>query len=439
MLTRCPQCFAWFRIRAEHLSVANGLVTCGRCDHVFNALTSLIEESAARPPPAPPRIEMLADAGAARAADEAQVLAEAQALAEAPASTPAPFKFVSIVATPSVTPSRAGAPATVVTTVAAHSVSAPPSLSLQTLATVVTESAERHNDAASTLSADDLPFVDTSAFAIDLPPIDAATDDIDIGPISTEIDDLDISDFDFSAVDNDEPDLKAAEIDSTDPKFREPANELATSISPLPLIVAHDGDVSPTSDAALIDRDLTGPPPAPDPPSVLLDDLAALHAAPRPSAWRSVAWALFGLMLTAVAALQVTFIERQPLLVQVPAAAWVIDRLCERLPCLERRQAASSVRLLARDVREHPSYRDALLVNATIVNDAKTPSPYPVIDLRLRDAAGNVLAARQFQPAEYLDQSIALAAGMPAERPVYIVLELAGSASNAVSFEFTFL
>ena len=97
------------------------------------------------------------------------------------------------------------------------------------------------------------------------------------------------------------------------------------------------------------------------------------------------------------------------------------------------------MRLLARDVREHPQYRDALLVNATIVNQASTATPFPVIDLRLRDAAGRVLSARQFRPAEYLDQSIPIELGMPSARPVYIVLELAGNAADAVSFEFTFL
>ena len=430
MLTRCPHCFAWFRVRAEHLSLANGLVTCGRCEHVFNALASLIEESAATQTPVPPRIELLADAGAA------QALVETQALADTQASTPAPLTFVSVLASPSVTPTRAGASASVVTMAAAHSVTAASSLSTQTPVSAALDGTALQNDVASAVSVADLPGADAGPFEINLPPIAEPTGDIDIGPISTEIDELDISDFDFSAVDDDEQDLEA---DSTDPKFHAQAKQVPASISPLPLILAHDDDASQISDPPLVDEDLSGPPPTNQTPPVLLDDLAALNAAPRPSAWRAVAWTLFGLALTASAVLQVAFIERQPLLAQVPAAAWVIDHLCARVPCLERRQAASSVRLLARDVREHPSYRDALLVNATIVNDAKTPSPYPVIDLRLRDAAGNVLSARQFQPAEYLDQSIALAAGMPSERPVYIVLELAGSASNAVSFEFTFL
>lgn len=376
MLTRCPHCFAWFRVRAEQLSVANGLVTCGRCEQVFNALSSLLEDSATTQRPVPPRIEILAEP------------AQAQVLIEAQASPPTALTFVSVVATPSVVPQRAGAAAAVITTVAAHRVTASSPLSGERFETASIENAAPRSDERIESRADDPLLVDARALKIDLPPVNEAVDSLDIDPVSTTLDELDISDLNFSAVDDHVQNVEAG---------------------------AHDV------------------------PAVLIDDLVALSAAPRPAAARAIAWTLFGLALAVLAALQVAFIERQPLLVQVPAAARVIDSLCARLPCLERREAAASVRLLARDVREHPSYRDALLVNATIVNDAKTPSPYPVIDLRLRDAAGNVLSARQFQPREYLDQSIALAVGMPSDRPVYIVLELAGSASNAVSFEFTFL
>ena len=45
MITRCPQYHAWFRVTAEHLREANGFVTCGECDAVFDALTTLIEET----------------------------------------------------------------------------------------------------------------------------------------------------------------------------------------------------------------------------------------------------------------------------------------------------------------------------------------------------------------------------------------------------------
>ncbi|MCB1865468.1 MAG: zinc-ribbon and DUF3426 domain-containing protein [Chromatiales bacterium] len=41
MLTQCPACHVWFRLRPEHIEAAQGLVRCGRCREVFNALDGL--------------------------------------------------------------------------------------------------------------------------------------------------------------------------------------------------------------------------------------------------------------------------------------------------------------------------------------------------------------------------------------------------------------
>ena len=439
MLTRCPQCFAWFRVRAEQLSVANGLVTCGRCEQVFNALASLIEDATATSSPLPPRIEDLTPQPPAPATDKAPAVVEAS-----PRATP--LSFVSVVATSTIsatsTPLRAQGVQPAMTTAATLAVS------LGSASSSGGEPAVRASDdredgldtdfggGETVLNSDDLLLqVDAHAAKIDVPPAPQPADSLAIGPMPRQLHELDIADFDFSA--------DADEVDAT------PTADYARDQPPRVLRADHDqhdhhddGDADGNTDAnahGVVAPQHSAARPQLDVPAVLLDDLAALESAPRPSAWRAVSWALFALVLVALAAVQLVFIERQPLLAWAPQAAPLIDALCARLPCLERREAASSVRLLARDVREHPSYRDALLVNATIVNDAKTSSPYPVIDLRLRDAAGNVLSARQFQPSEYLDQSIDLAAGMPSARPVYIVLELAGNASNAVSFEFTFM
>ena len=44
MFTCCPACQTLFRVRAESLRVAQGLVRCGRCGAQFNALESLAED-----------------------------------------------------------------------------------------------------------------------------------------------------------------------------------------------------------------------------------------------------------------------------------------------------------------------------------------------------------------------------------------------------------
>jgi predicted Zn finger-like uncharacterized protein len=50
MLTRCPACETTFRITPEQLKARQGRVRCGHCQHVFNALDTLIEEVVATMP-----------------------------------------------------------------------------------------------------------------------------------------------------------------------------------------------------------------------------------------------------------------------------------------------------------------------------------------------------------------------------------------------------
>lgn len=44
MLTRCPACATHFRVTPAQLKIRSGSVRCGECEHVFNALDTLIEE-----------------------------------------------------------------------------------------------------------------------------------------------------------------------------------------------------------------------------------------------------------------------------------------------------------------------------------------------------------------------------------------------------------
>ncbi|MBI3526308.1 MAG: zinc-ribbon domain-containing protein [Betaproteobacteria bacterium] len=52
MITRCPGCTTTFRVTPEQLKARHGKVRCGQCQHVFNALDTLLD-AAVEPPPAP--------------------------------------------------------------------------------------------------------------------------------------------------------------------------------------------------------------------------------------------------------------------------------------------------------------------------------------------------------------------------------------------------
>lgn len=53
MLTRCPACATHFRVTPDQLKLRAGRVRCGECQHVFNALDTLIEETPIVIVPAP--------------------------------------------------------------------------------------------------------------------------------------------------------------------------------------------------------------------------------------------------------------------------------------------------------------------------------------------------------------------------------------------------
>ena len=294
MLTCCPHCETWFRVRAEHLSVANGAVTCGECERVFNALAHLVEEDAT---PAAPPVPTTAAAG------------------EAPVNSQ---------------PEKS----------AANEPDAP----------VETRTQE---DAAQTKGVSD-----TAGAAI--------------------------------------------------------------------------AEAIETSDGA------TGALPSAAVPPRIEAELAALAGA-QPHRFPLI-WGAMALLLSALLLVQLAVIAHGRLVTRWPELSAAIGFACRHLPCLPPEQPqATPVRMIAREVREHPRHPAALLVNATLLNEGVEPVAFPEIELRLYDRAEALIGARRFEPQTYLDDSIPLVPGMPPGQPVFIVLELGGTAAAATSFEFKFL
>lgn len=165
-----------------------------------------------------------------------------------------------------------------------------------------------------------------------------------------------------------------------------------------------------------------------------------LEETPRPG--RRFGWLWFtgiGILLLVLAA-QLAWFHRDRLLEAYPRLLPWARQVCEHFHCeLIRYRDLDSIEVLNRDVRDHPRYQDALLVNATISNQARDRQPFPLVQLNLFDTAGTIIAYRRFRPREYLDESIDIERGMLPGKPVHIVLEVTGPTAGAVSFEFRFL
>jgi predicted Zn finger-like uncharacterized protein len=138
--------------------------------------------------------------------------------------------------------------------------------------------------------------------------------------------------------------------------------------------------------------------------------------------------------------LQLAWFNRDLLLTKYPELTPYVKQVCIELDCkLIRQRDANAIKLINRDVRLHPNYKDTLLVNASMKNELNVRQPYPKVQLTLFDTSGSLLGHREFVPNDYLDNSIAIDEGMPVDSPVHFVLEVSGPTAGAVSFEFRFL
>ncbi|MBI3772513.1 MAG: DUF3426 domain-containing protein [Gammaproteobacteria bacterium] len=151
-------------------------------------------------------------------------------------------------------------------------------------------------------------------------------------------------------------------------------------------------------------------------------------------------WMGTALLLVVTLALQYGFFHRNQL-AQSPQLRPLAEQLCTVLFCdLPPRSDPSKLKLSNRDIRLHPQQSQALLVEATLSNQADFTQSFPIMELTFHDISGQVIAGRRFQPFEYLADSAAnIVHGMPPRQPYQIKLELADPGTQAVGFEFNFL
>lgn len=201
---------------------------------------------------------------------------------------------------------------------------------------------------------------------------------------------------------------------------------------PRPPATESDAAAAPTADMV---------PPAEHPATG--EDFSRLTFTPafarrRRRSWRSVLWVSVCTVLLLGLLAQLAWAERDTLIAH-PTAGPLLVRACDLIGCrLPLVAAPARLRLLARDVEQHPTVRDALLITASVRNDAAFGQPYPVVTIVLSDAMGHRLAMRRFQPDDYVGDAAARARGLAAGATTAMVFEVQDPGQQAVSFAFSF-
>ncbi|MDX1570242.1 MAG: zinc-ribbon and DUF3426 domain-containing protein [Xanthomonadales bacterium] len=199
----------------------------------------------------------------------------------------------------------------------------------------------------------------------------------------------------------------------------------------------------------LVDPELFFSPVDPD---TLLDDLGEESEAPEliaPPTYSDVEpelergrsatpWILATLVLTVTLVGQIAWFERDAWLSHPQVRPW-LDRACAQIGCqLPPRRDLSRIRLVSRNIRPHPSVEGALMINATLRNEATFVQPYPRVEIELANLDGQPIAARIFPPEAYLEEGRDPSEGMAPGTLLPLVFEVVDPGEDAVAFEFTF-
>lgn len=177
------------------------------------------------------------------------------------------------------------------------------------------------------------------------------------------------------------------------------------------------------------------PSPAPEP--TVSPPAFARRARPRKTVHRG-RWIAGCAVLSLLLAGQLAWAKRVALAGD-PDTRPLLARVCATFACtLPPIKDISELTLLSRDIRPHPSVAGALIISATIRNDADFTQPYPLIRIALSDLDENRVAMRRFRPAEYVSDAKTRAAGLAPGATIAVAFEVEDPGRNAVAFEFGF-
>jgi predicted Zn finger-like uncharacterized protein len=159
------------------------------------------------------------------------------------------------------------------------------------------------------------------------------------------------------------------------------------------------------------------------------------HLAPIRRNWP---WTIGALVLLLSLGAQIGYAERGAILDDSTARP-LLERVCESIGCrLPLRHDPSTLQLLSREIRPHPSVPSALIISATLRNAAKFAQAFPAVEITLSDLDENRIAMRRFAPQEYLGDTRAITGGLAPGATAALVFEVADPGKNAVAFEFKF-
>ncbi|APZ44045.1 DUF3426 domain-containing protein [Acidihalobacter ferrooxydans] len=116
-----------------------------------------------------------------------------------------------------------------------------------------------------------------------------------------------------------------------------------------------------------------------------------------------------------------------------------LTQLCNLTGCrLPPQVDLAAIALTSRNIFAHPNVPHALMVTATLVNQAPFPQPYPVLQISFSNLEGKTVALGRFKPSQYLPQGANPHALMPVGKPIDLSFTINDPGQQALAYQFSF-
>jgi len=486
MYTQCPKCLTYFQVTADHLKVAQGNVRCGQCSNVFSALGNLSEKppqgangaSSAnsnrqnKPTPSPARKPAHVENSAQTKLNSAIAAIQALNQSSQKILSQSRKNYVSQLQRQAQAQrkySNIDARSSTATDLNQEELDAE---AISALANDLNQNADPNIDFDQALAAIDEIDIDTGNGSVAQPdehPIQYGIDDEDFTPSfdgshlvedyaaedSFIVDESSAGEFDAAGeiARARKADKRGKVTTDSNASNKKPSNITAKATpkkqdkKPVTQrsVAKHktnkpitETEVQPAESDSMPEMIIENNIPTLAIPKQLLEDFEQEQHV-HPANYRSMAsWGLGSLMLMLLFLGQTIYFKHNELGQISQLRPWV-EYFCKRASCELSLQAdIGQIELLGQDIRSHPKSKKALLVSATIINNAPFTQPYPGMQLNFSDMNGEKVAMRNFLPKDYLPSKTNVEKGMESNVPIQLELEIVDPGKNAVNFEFDF-
>ena len=160
------------------------------------------------------------------------------------------------------------------------------------------------------------------------------------------------------------------------------------------------------------------------------------RASSRTAIWAArLLWALGILILVLLAAVQLTWFNRDQLL-EHPEGRKLLEGYCRYGGCtLPPPRALEKLKIIDRLVASHPEIPDILRIRLSFENQAAFAQPFPALQVSLFSQEGELEAQRRFAAEEYLDHPAEL---MQPGQSMNVTLDVKDPGPHVTGFEFAF-